>query len=118
MTRYSPLGLVAALLAATACSDGMATADRPLTATELAAPATGTMLDVVRQQRPAWLRSGHQPVVHIETPCPYTCLRWVEADLVQDVRYLNPRAAAALTGRRYRNGVVLVTLRWRSDQLR
>lgn len=121
MRRHPYMGFVLTLLVAVmACPETSANADRPLTAGELARPGISSTLDAVEQLRPNWLRSrgGQQPVVHIESRCPHTCLRWVESDLVEEVRYVGPVAAAVRWGKQYPEGVLVVTLRQRSGEER
>ena len=68
-------------------------ASRPITRSELVSPAIRNVYDAVRHLRRDWLSrpagtAGEEPKVYIEMPCADAmCLRWVEADRIEEVHY-------------------------------
>ncbi|MEJ2240441.1 MAG: hypothetical protein P8X82_19290 [Gemmatimonadales bacterium] len=92
----------------------------PITRTDLAQATTENAYDIVSRLRPDWItqgsmeRSREHPAVYVEIPCnEVSCLRWLKADQIEEVRFLAPDDAGDERPRPHGSGAIMVTLRTR-----
>ena len=93
----------------------------PITRVDLEQPSIANVYDAVHELRHEWLvpdsvgSFGIRPTVYIEMGCcAITCLRFLESDLVEEIRYLDQHSTEQLGPRTEPGGAIVITLRTRS----
>ena len=91
--------------------------------TELEFQQSKNVYEAIHALRHDWLVRGEgqreSPAVFIAMPCTkVNCLRWLESDLVEEIRYLSPYEPGSGWPPTNDNGSIVVTLRTRELQSR
>ena len=94
----------------------------PVNRAELEFHGSENAYEAVHALRHDWLvraeTTREVPTVFIEMPCTeVTCLRWLESDQVEEIRYVSPRETEDGWPTTNDNGSIVVTLRTRSAVL-
>ncbi len=101
--------------------DGPRSGPRPITAVELDLASVDNIYQAVSELLPGWLVRNSadggvpSPSIYIEMRCTeITCLRWVEADKVASVHYLDPNGTGSEWLPAEEGPAIVVTLRTRA----